>query len=104
MPDPADRQVAILGTLISGAQVYSAFLPSVFTIRHFGADPKTVRDIRDGERVATAILLATAVILAGVSGTNEPIWVAVVISTVMIAVYEWALRTRHGTAEAQEAD
>jgi len=100
-----DHALAALGTLINGGQVYSAFLPSVFTIRHFGADPATVKDIRDGERIATGFVLVMGVAIAFLVESPVPLYSAILLAVVMVSVYEYALATKHGDGdtEAEEA-
>lgn len=89
-----DRAIASLGMAVAGTQFYSAALPSVFTIRAFSAD---VRSIRDGERFATAMTLGLGAVVSAMLDSPEPLVMAVVVAAIMVAMYEWALRTGGGS-------
>jgi len=79
-------------TAVEGAHAFSAFLPSIHTIRHF-ADARTPRDIRAGEAFGGAFCLALGFIVSRLSRSPWPFIAASVTGLVMISVYEWALRT-----------
>ena len=87
-----------LFTALESAHAYSAFLPSMFTIRTFGGDPDTQRDIRQGEMLATGFALALGVVVSKLTRSTFPLVAAVIVSGAMVSVYEWALRTPHETA------
>lgn len=96
-----EAAVLALGQAIQGSQVYSAFLPSISTIRRasWASDDEHLKDIRDGEKVATIIVIGTGFVFATLMEDTAPIYAAIVISVSMLAVYEWALRTRPGNGE-----
>jgi len=79
-------------TAVEGAHAYSAFLPSIHTIRHF-ADARTPADIRAGELVGTAFCLGLGFVVSRLARTPMPFWFAAGTALLMIAVYEWALKT-----------
>lgn len=85
-----DKALAALGMAVAGTQFYSAALPSVFTIRAFSADAAS---IRDGERFATVATLGLGLIVSAMLDHPAPFVMAVVVAVIMVAMYEWALRT-----------
>lgn len=85
-----DHAIASLGMAVAGTQFYSAALPSVFTIRAFEADR---RSIRDGERFATVATLALGAVVSAMLDHPAPLVMAVVVAAVMLGMYEWALAT-----------
>lgn len=79
-------------TAVEGAHAYSAFLPSIFTIRSFRSD-ETKKAIRDGEIVGTAFTLALGYVVSRLVKSNLPLYFAAGTAVIMIGVYEWALKT-----------
>ncbi len=78
---------------VEGANAYSAFLPSIFTIRTFKSETGTHRSIRDGEVIATLFALAIGAATSLIVASWLPLFFAVVTAIVMVSVYEWALRS-----------
>lgn len=105
MPVPHEKAVLAVGQSIQAAQMFATVNPSIFTIRHpdFAAHDGTVGDIRDGERIATAIVVGSGVVLAFLMESTAALWTAFLASIIMIAIYEWALATRHAPAPEPEA-
>jgi hypothetical protein len=90
---PLDRKDALLvfGTALQSAQVYSAFNPSIFTIRQFADGRGTINDIRRGEILASGFAIGLGALMAGIIDSSLPFWVSVGVSFFMVYVYEWAL-------------
>jgi len=79
---------------VEGAHAFSAFLPSIFTIRAFAAgNPGAQRAIRDGEILGTAFALGLGAGVSALIGSKLPITFSAVTALVMVSVYEYALRT-----------
>jgi hypothetical protein len=79
-------------TAVEGAHAYSAFCPSIFTIRRF-RDVKTVQDVRDGELAGTIFALVLGVSVSALVKDPLPLYFAAGVAVIMVMVYEWALRT-----------
>ena len=80
----------VLLVAVEGAFAYSAFLPSVFTIReHVG--PDAVGDIRAGEALASAFVVVLAGATAKILGSTTPLYVGALTIAAMVSVYEYAL-------------
>lgn len=91
----ADAGVILL-VMAEAPQAYSAFLPSIMTIRTFVDDDDAVYDIREGEVLGSAFVLLISV--AGTLLTDSP-WpfVAGLFTIVtMVGVYEYALSGARG--------
>lgn len=86
-----DEAALVLLVAVEGAHAYSAFLPSIFTIRAFDSEGK-VRDIRAGEALASAFVFVLGLITAVIIDSPLPIAVSIGTAVAMIGVYEWALR------------
>jgi hypothetical protein len=84
----------LLATFVAleSAHAFSAFLPSVFTIRRF-RDAQTARDIRDGEVIAAGFAIAVGAVVSALTKSSLPLIFSVVTALAMVQVYEWALRT-----------
>jgi hypothetical protein len=79
-------------TAVEGAHAYSAFLPSIHTIRHF-RDASTPRDIRAGELFGTLFALGLGAVVSLLVGHWLPLYFALGTAILMVTVYEWALAT-----------
>lgn len=77
-------------------QAYSAFLPSIMTIRTFVGDEGAVHDIREGEVLGSVFVAGIGVIGSMLAGSPWPMFVALVTIVVMVAIYEYALQGRRG--------
>lgn len=76
---------------LEGVHAYSAFLPSVFTIKTF-VETEEGRDmIREGEIMASLFLVALAILTAKLTKSPWPAITALVAGGAMVAVYEYAL-------------
>jgi hypothetical protein len=79
---------------VEGAHAFSAFLPSIFTIRAFAArNPSAAKAIRDGEIIGTAFAVGLGAVVSALIGSKLPVTFSIVTSMVMVSVYEYALRT-----------
>ena len=78
---------------VEGAHAFSAFNPSIFTIRTFKDDEKTKKSIREGYVLATVFAFVLAGIVSLIARSPLPVIFAVFTVAFMIAVYEYALRS-----------
>lgn len=86
-----DDVIIAIFTGIEGVHAYSAFLPSVFTIKTF-VETKEGRDmIREGELMATAFLFALALTTSKLTKSAYPAIFGLLAGGAMLAVYEYAL-------------
>ena len=85
-------------TALESAHAYSAFLPSMFTIRTFGGDEDCLRDIRQGEALATGFALLLGLVVSRLTKSGFPFLAAIVVSAAMVGIYEYALHTPHEDA------
>lgn len=72
---------------VEGAHAFSAFNPSIFTIRRF-PDGQTLRDIRTGCLYASAFTLIIGGLTSAMIGNWLPFGMAVLTAAGMTAVYE----------------
>ena len=80
-------------TAVEGAHAYSAFLPSIFTIRSFRDQNTTQRSIRDGELIGSLFAVSLGAIVAAVTRNPMPFYFAIGTAVMMVSVYEWALKS-----------
>lgn len=87
-----DTVIISIFMALEGVHAYSAFLPSVFTIKTFVSTQGGVRSIREGELMASLFLVA----ISGATGLlTKSIWppaFGLIAGAVMLAVYEKAIR------------
>lgn len=81
---------------------FSAFLPSIFTIRHFGSQPATAENIRIGEALGFAWAVALAAVAGLLVDSLAPLALTVPTAALIVCVYEWALRHPDGLPAAME--
>jgi hypothetical protein len=88
-----DKDTVLLSAFVAveSAYGYSAFLPSIFTIRTFAAQPETKRSIRDGEIIGLFFSLGLAFVVSKMIGNCLPLLFAAGTSILMVGVYEYAL-------------
>lgn len=86
-----DTVIISIFMALEGVHAYSAFLPSVFTIKTF-VKTKEGRDmIREGEFSATVFLLVLSLVTARITKSAWPAMMGLMAGGVMLAVYEYAL-------------
>jgi hypothetical protein len=78
-------------TALESAHLYSAFLPSIFTIGTFVEDEKGVKLIREGELTATVAALALGGIVAKLIKDPLPFYLTLAVIACMLWTYERAL-------------
>lgn len=106
-----DNVIIAIFTGIEGVHAYSAFLPSVFTIKTF-VETKEGKDmIREGELGATVFLLALCLVTSKLTRSLYPALFGLIAGGAMLAVYEYALyrspyccEERSGTANTEECE
>lgn len=86
-----DKIVISIFMGLEGVHAYSAFLPSVFTIKTFVQDDNGVRMIREGEIMASAYLIVLALAVGYITKSKWPVIMALATGAAMIGVYEYAL-------------
>lgn len=77
---------------LEGAHFYSAFLPSVMTIRKFARDTEAVQSLRQGEVIATLFCIALGLIISALINDNLPAYFSTATAASMIMIYEYAIR------------
>jgi hypothetical protein len=78
-------------TALESAHVYSALLPSIFTIGTFVTDERGVKLIREGELTATVAAFALGGIVAKFVNNPLPFYFTLVAIAGMLWTYERAL-------------
>lgn len=91
---PQREQVLLAAfTALESAHFYSAFLPSVMTIRKFADDDAARAALRQGEVLASVFALTLGVIVGALIDSPLPLIFAAGTAVAMLAVYEYAMRT-----------
>lgn len=101
-----DREHVLLSgfTALESAHFYSAFLPSVMTIRKFAQDAEAVRALRQGEAVATGFAVALGWVVSELIDSYLPLVFSALTAAAMLCVYEWAIRGNVASAAIGAAD
>jgi hypothetical protein len=86
-----DKIIISIFMALEGVHAYSAFLPSVFTIKTFVSTEDGKKMIREGELMASIFLVALAFTTSAITKSPWPFLLAAVSGTAMIIVYEYAL-------------
>lgn len=86
-----DKLMISVFMALEGIHAYSAFLPSIFTIKTFVESEEGVRMIREGEVMASAFLVTLAIVTGNLTKSWYPVIFGLVAGGSMLAVYEYAL-------------
>lgn len=89
---------------LEGLHAYSAFLPSVFTIKTFVKTEDGRAMIREGEFMASSFLLALAVTTSYLTKSKWPALMALGAGGLMVLVYEYALARAPVSTGEMETD
>ena len=81
---------------------FSAFEPSIFTIRHFAAQPQTIESIRIGEALAVGYSMLIAIVAGYITKSTLPVVFTMISCAMMVAIYEWALTSPEVNAEVMK--
>jgi hypothetical protein len=94
----AKAEVVLTSALVAveGAHAFSAFLPSVFTIRRLAVPQGAERDLRLGYIPASAFAITLGILASLILKTWWPLVASILTVIFMIAVYEWAIRSAYG--------
>jgi hypothetical protein len=93
MPTTREQILLAAFTGLESAHFYSAFLPSVMTIRKFATDAQALAALRQGEMIATGATILLGWIVAELAQSPWPMIFAAGVAVAMLAVYEFAIRT-----------
>jgi len=100
-----DAVVISIFMALEGVHAYSAFLPSVFTIKTFVKTENGRSMIREGEMMASLFLIALALATSKLTKSWWPAIFAGIAGGSMVAVYEYALyRAPVNTGVSTDAD
>ena len=97
-----DKIVISIFMALEGVHAYSAFLPSVFTIKTFVQDDNGVKMIREGELMASTYLLVLAIAVSYITKSKWPALLALTTGIAMVGVYEFALMRSPAKCECGE--
>lgn len=86
-----DKMVIAIFMALEGVHAYSAFLPSVFTIKTFVQDENGCKMIREGELMASAYLIVLAIAVSYITKSKWPAVLGLITGAAMVGVYEYAL-------------
>jgi len=101
MADQAAPALSLLAVSM-GVTVFQQMSPPLSEIRKRTPrdDPSFAADVRVGECAATAITVGVGIIASGLAGSSIPLWIAILVSGMMVAVYEVTLN-RYRPLEAK---
>lgn len=99
MPNDSSPSIVGMFVAVETAFGFSAFLPSIFTIRHFGNQDGTTENIRIGYVMGTAWALAISALTSLLVRSYLPFLFTIPACAVMVGVYEWALRNPDESGE-----
>lgn len=84
---------AILGVAGFASGIFSTMMPKLSEIRaNQEAGSSTAADTRTGEIAASTLIIGVGAISAYFAKDGAPLYLAVLIVVLMVAVYEWTLR------------
>lgn len=99
--DPMMAGTTIGLALLAAGEVpnfLAGMLPSLMTIRRFGAEELDRKALRQGELIGSALALAVGLGAAMAAKSAAPAWATVVVLVIMLAMYESAIRNPHPNA------
>lgn len=100
-----DAVIISIFMALEGVHAYSAFLPSVFTIKTFVKTDYGRKMIREGELMASLFLVALAITTCKITKSVMPAIFAGLAGGMMVGVYEYALyKAPVNTGQDTDAD
>lgn len=80
--------------ITQGVSAFMAFLPKLSDVRKSNlTDVDMVGDVRLGEIAATTLCVGMGTIVSSLTGSSIPTFIAVLVSAILVCIYEGALRT-----------
>jgi hypothetical protein len=102
-----DNRAEMLGlAILAAAEVpnfLAGMLPSLMTIRRFGADDHDVAALRQGEVIGSTLALAVGIGASLVADSPWPFAATLLVLAAMLAAYEHAIRNPHPDSRAIDA-
>ena len=87
----SDKTLVALLASVESVFAFSAFEPSVFTIRKLAKKENGIRDIREGYIPATMLAYIISGLTSAYMHSARPLIFTTVIVTFLILTYEWAI-------------
>lgn len=88
----AGVSITVTSMMMSG---FTAFLPTLREVRQGSAnDPKMVNDVRYGQFAAGVLAVGIGALMAFLSGSSTPLYVALFTTAIFAMIYELALRNQ----------
>lgn len=91
MADGASVGIATL-SITQGLAQFNVFLPRLSEVRKASPGDDVSADVHVGEIAAIAGTVGVGLIASSLSGSKLPVFVSVIVSVLMVAVYESVLR------------
>lgn len=92
MVDPGVAGAATLG-ITQGVSAFQFFLPRLSDVRKGSMnDPELVGDVRMGEVAAITLCVGIGAIVSSLTASSVPVLVSIVVSTILVCLYEATLR------------
>jgi hypothetical protein len=86
----AGISVTVTGMMLSG---FTAFLPTLREVRQGSpTDPRMVNDVRYGQLAAGVMAVGIGALMAWLSNSSVPLYVAIFATLLYATIYEMALR------------
>lgn len=88
-------------SLTTALGLFQAFLPSFSEMAKTNPEdnPEMVQDVRMGELAAGVLTLGIGGMMSALTGSPVPSYVAIVAATILVVLYESALRKRRNISE-----
>jgi hypothetical protein len=89
----ADLLGPVTLSVTQGISAFAVFLPKLTDVRKAATDdPNMAGDVRLGEVAASTLTLGIGMVCSSLTGSPVPTFTALIVSVVLIVIYESALR------------
>lgn len=99
---PADVIGPSLLAVGQGVTSFTNFLPNFLDVRRASArdNPSFVKDVRTGELAAVVVTVGIGVIASSLTESPVPAYTSIVMSIILVGLYESVLRTEDTNGES----
>lgn len=100
MKTQGDELALVMLGMTQAVALYGIFMPSVSSVRHAQVGDNTHKDMIVGEIGASVIAVSLGIVGSLIGESPLPFIFSVLVASLIIAAYEWSLRSSYASVSA----
>lgn len=104
MKSSGDELALVMLGMTQAVALYGIFMPNIADVRDATVGDETHKDMIVGEFGGTGLVLSFGIIGTIIAESPLPLIFAVLVASLMVAVYEWSLRSSFATNPRSVSD